>query len=203
MNPPRVYMCSPSWTPLPPPSPSNPSGNSCWAISNSEKWCCESVALSMPANLENSAVATGLEKVSFHPIPKKDNAKNAQTTTQLYSSHMLGKWCLKFSRQASEICEPWNSRCSSWFWKRQRNQRSKCQHPLDHWRAREFQKNPISVLLTMYIFNFYAEYIMRNAGLEEAWARIKMAGGNINNLRYPNGTTLMTESVFTSLFSSY
>ena len=37
--------------------------------------CCESAALNMPANLENSAVATGLEKVSFIPIPKKGNAK--------------------------------------------------------------------------------------------------------------------------------
>ena len=37
--------------------------------------CCESAALNMPANLENSAMATGLEKVSFHSIPKKSNAK--------------------------------------------------------------------------------------------------------------------------------
>ena len=39
--------------------------------SNPERWCCESAALNMPANLENSAVATGLEKVSFHPNPKE------------------------------------------------------------------------------------------------------------------------------------
>ena len=44
------------------------------------------------------------------------------------------------------------------------------------------------------LFNFYAEYIMRNAGLEEAQARIKIAGRNINNLRYANGTTLKAES---------
>ena len=48
---------------------------SSWAISNPERWCCESAALSMPANLENSAVVTGLEKVSFHSYPKKGNAK--------------------------------------------------------------------------------------------------------------------------------
>ena len=42
---------------------------------HSKRWCCESAALNMPANLENSAVATGLEKVSFIPIPKKGNAK--------------------------------------------------------------------------------------------------------------------------------
>ena len=44
------------------------------------------------------------------------------------------------------------------------------------------------------VFNFYAEYIMRNAGLEEAQAGIKIAGGNINNLRYADDITLMAES---------
>ena len=43
--------------------------NSSWAISSPERWYCESAALNMPANLENSAVATGLEKVSFHSNP--------------------------------------------------------------------------------------------------------------------------------------
>ena len=43
------------------------------------------------------------------------------------------------------------------------------------------------------LFNFYAEYIMRNAGLEEAQARIKIARRNINNLRYANDITLMAE----------
>ena len=43
-------------------------------------------------------------------------------------------------------------------------------------------------------FNLYAEYIMRNAGLEEAQAGIKIAGRNINNLRYADDTTLMAES---------
>ena len=44
------------------------------------------------------------------------------------------------------------------------------------------------------LFNFYAEYITRNAGLEEAQAGIKIAGRNINNLRYAENTTLMAES---------
>ena len=44
------------------------------------------------------------------------------------------------------------------------------------------------------LFNFYAEYIMRNAGLDEAQAGIKIAGRNINNLRYADNTTLMAES---------
>ena len=44
------------------------------------------------------------------------------------------------------------------------------------------------------LFNVYAEYIMRNTGLEEAQARIKIGGRNINNLRYADDTTLMAES---------
>ena len=48
--------------------------------------------------------------------------------------------------------------------------------------------------MSSYLFNFYAEYIMRNVGLDEAQAGIKMAGRNINNLRYADDTTLMAES---------
>ena len=44
------------------------------------------------------------------------------------------------------------------------------------------------------LFNLYAEYIMRNTGLEEAQAGIKIAGRNINNVRYADDTTLMAES---------
>ena len=49
-------------------------------------------------------------------------------------------------------------------------------------------------ILSPCLFNFYAEYIMRNAGLEEAQARIKIAGRNINNLRYADDTIFMAES---------
>ena len=49
-------------------------------------------------------------------------------------------------------------------------------------------------ILSPCLFNFYAEYIMRNAGLEETQAGIKIAGRNINNLRYANDTILMAES---------
>ena len=51
-----------------------------------------------------------------------------------------------------------------------------------------------AVLLSPCLFNFYAEYIMWNAGLDEAQAGIKIAGRNINNLRYAEDTTLMAES---------
>ena len=49
-------------------------------------------------------------------------------------------------------------------------------------------------ILTPCFFNLHAEYIMRNAGLDEAQTAIKIAGRNINNLRYADDTTLMAES---------
>ena len=49
-------------------------------------------------------------------------------------------------------------------------------------------------ILSPCLFNFYAEYIMRNAGLKETQAGIKIAGRNINNLRYADDTTFMAES---------
>ena len=50
------------------------------------------------------------------------------------------------------------------------------------------------LILSPCLFNLYAEYIMRKTGLDEAQARIKIAGRNINNLRYEDDTTLMAES---------
>ena len=49
-------------------------------------------------------------------------------------------------------------------------------------------------ILSLCLFNLYAEYLMRISGLEEAQAGIKIAGRNINNLRYADDTTLMEES---------
>ena len=49
-------------------------------------------------------------------------------------------------------------------------------------------------VLSPCLFNFYAEYIMRNAGLEEAQVGIKIAGRNVNNLRYADDTTLTAKS---------
>ena len=66
--------------------------------------------------------------------------------------------------------EPWASRCSSW----------KGVHR--------------GCILSPCLFNLHAEYIMRNAGLEEAQAGIEIAGRNINNLRFADDTTLMAES---------
>ena len=55
-------------------------------------------------------------------------------------------------------------------------------------------KKYVKAVLSSCLFNLYAEYIMRNAGLDEAQVGIKIAGRNINNLRYADDTTLMAES---------
>ena len=52
-----------------------------------------------------------------------------------------------------------------------------------------------SYILSPCLFNLYAEYIMRNAGMDEAQARFRISGRNINNLRRANDTTIMAESI--------
>ena len=109
----------------------------------------------MPANLENSAVATGLEKVSFIPIPQKKAMQKNVQTAQLHSSHMLVKLKILQARHQQNVnCElpdvqagfrkgrgPIKINNLIKKKKRQGNQRSDCHHLLDHWKRREFQEN--------------------------------------------------------------
>ena len=64
----------------------------------------------MPANLENSEVATGLENVSFHSNPKKGNAKEGSNYCKLHSSHTPASNTQDSISQASTVHEPWTSR---------------------------------------------------------------------------------------------
>ena len=57
-----------------------------------------------------------------------------------------------------------------------------------------WERSTSRLYIVTLLFNLYAEYIMRNAGLDEAQAGIKIAGRNINNLRYADDTTLMAET---------
>ena len=63
---------------------------------------------------------------------------------------------------------------------------------MEQWTGSKLGKE--SVKAVPCLFNLYAEYILRNAGLEEAQAGVKIAGRNISNLRYADDTTLMAES---------
>ena len=93
----------------------------------------------MPANMENSAVATGLENVSFHSSSKKDNAKECSNYRTITLISLASKVVVKILQARF----PWyrNSRSTSSVQKRQRNQRSNCQHSLDHRKSKGIPEN--------------------------------------------------------------
>ena len=68
----------------------------------------------------------------FIPIPKKGNAKECLNYCTIALISYASKVMLKILKPGFSRTWPWTSRCSSWILKRQRNQRSNCQHPLDH-----------------------------------------------------------------------
>ena len=208
----------------------------------------------MPANLENSAVATGLEKVSFHSNPKecsnyhtvalishasKVMLKILQARLQQYVNHEIPDVQADFRKGRGTRDQIANIR---WIIKKAREFQkniyfcfidyAKAFNCMDHnklWTILKEvgipdhltcllrslyagQEATVSTrrgttdwfqtgkgvrqgcILSPCLFNLYAEYIMRNAGLEETQAGIKISGRNINNLRYADGTTLMAES---------
>ena len=67
-------------------------------------------------------------------------SKNVQTTAQLHSSYMLTRSCSKSSKLGFKVCEQRTSRCTSWIQRRQRNQRSNCQHQFDHRKSKGIKK---------------------------------------------------------------
>ena len=113
-------------------------------ITNHRIWCSESAALNMPANLENSAVATGLEKVSFYSNPKE--CSNYCTIALISHASKVMLKILQARLQQYMNCELLDVQAG---FKRQRNQRSNCQHPLDHRKSKSSRKTSISALLTM------------------------------------------------------
>ena len=118
----------------------------------------------MPANLENLAVAKGLEKINFH-----SNHKEGQHQRMFRLPHNCTHFTCKQgnaqnpSSQVSTVCEPRTPRCTSWIQKRQRNQRSNCQHPLVHQKSKGIpEKTTTSASLT--IQKPLTLWIMRNCG---------------------------------------
>ena len=213
----------------------------------------------MPENLENSAVATGLEKSVFIPIPKKGNTKecsNYRTVALISHTSKLMIKILQARLQQYMSHELPDVQAGLRKGRGTRDQIANFHLIIE--KAREFQKNiyfcfidyakafdcvdrhklwkilqemgipdhlicflrnlyavqeatvrtghgttiwfqigkgvHLSCILSPCLFNLYAEYIMRNAGLDEAQTRTKIAGRNINNLRYADDRTLMAES---------
>ena len=104
----------------------------------------------MPANLENSAVATGLERSVFIPIPKKSNVKECSNYCTIALISHASKGILKILQAKLKLyvnCELPDVQAG---FRKQKNQRSNCQHPLDHQKKQErSRKTSISALLTM------------------------------------------------------
>ena len=199
------------------------------------------------------------KKSVFIPIPKKGNAKECSNyRTIALISHTRKVMFKILQARLQQYVNHELPDVQAGFRKKQRHQRSNCQHLLDHGKAREFQKNIYfcfidytkafncvdhnklwkilkemvildhltcllrnlcagleatvrtgygttdwfqigkgvhqGCILSPCLFNLHAEYSMKNAGLEETQAGIKIAGRNINNLRYADDTTLMAES---------
>ena len=208
----------------------------------------------MPANLENSAEATGLEKVSFHYNSKERQCQRILNYHTIALISHASKVMLKILQ--ARLQQYVNRKLPDVQAGFRKGRGTRDQIASIRWiikKAREFQKTSISALLTMpkpltvdhnklwkilkemgipdhltcllrnlyagqearvrtghgttdwfqigkevhqgcilspCLFNFYAECIMRNAGLKEAQAGIKIAGRNINHLRYADDTTL-------------
>ena len=203
----------------------------------------------MPANLKNSAVATGLETVSFHSNPKERQCQRMLKLLQIalishaskvmlkilparlqqYMNHELPDVQAGFRKDRGRIMEKGREFQKNIYfcfinyakafdcvdhnklWKILKEMgipdqltcllRNLYAGPeatvrTEHGAADWFQIGKgvrQGCILSPCLFNFYAEYIMRNAGLEEAQAGIKIAGRNINNFRYADDTTLMAE----------
>ena len=213
----------------------------------------------MSANLKNSAVATGLEKVSFHSNPKKGNAKECSDYHTIAHISSISKLMLKIpqARRQQYVNQELPDLQAGF----RKGRRTRDQIANIYWiikQAREFQKSIYfcfidyaksfdcihynklwkiledmeipdhltcllrnlyagqeatvrtrhgtmgwfqtgkrvrqGCILSPYLFNLYAECIMRNAQLDDSQAGIKISGRNINNLRYADDITLMAES---------
>ena len=83
---------------------------------------------------------------SSSQFPRRAVLKNVQTAAQLHSSHMLESDTQNSPSYSSIVHEPRTSRCSSWLYKRQRNQRPNCQHPLDHQKSKRVLKKRLLLL---------------------------------------------------------
>ena len=126
--------------------------NSSWAILNPERWCCESAALNMPANLENnSGHRTGQGQFSFQS-QREAMPKNAQTTTQLHSSHtsVTKVKCSKFSKPGFSSAWTVNFQMFKLVLEKAKEPEIKLPTSAESWKKQESSiKTSISALLTM------------------------------------------------------
>ena len=109
-----------------------------------------------------------MERPVFIPISKKGNAKECSYYRTIALVSHTSKIILKILQaRLQQVHEPWTPRCSSWIQKRQRNQGSNCQHPLDRWKIESSRKTSTFNLLTtpkpltVWITTNYGKFLKR------------------------------------------
>ena len=120
-----------------------------WVISNPKRWCCQNVALTMPANLENSAVATGLEKVSFHSNHKERQRQRCSNYCTIALISHASKLMLNILQARLQQSMNWGLPDVQLGYRKGRGTRDQIANI--HWiieKAKEFQKYTYPATLT-------------------------------------------------------
>ena len=142
-----------------------------------------------------SGYRTGKGQFSFQS-QRKAMPKDAQTTTQLHSSHTLVKECSKFSKPGFNSTWNMNVRCPSWIYKRQRNQRSNGQHLLDHWKSKRVPEKHLFLLYRLCQNLWYVDHnklwkILKEMGIPDHLTYLlrNLYAGQEATVRTGHGTT--------------
>ena len=128
-----------------PPKSSSQGVNSSWATSNPKRWCCERAALNMPAKLENWAVATGLEKVSFHSNPEKSNAKECSNYHTIAGISHASKIMLKIIQ--ARLRQYVNRELPDVQEDLEKAKEPEIKYSLDHWKSKSVPEKHLLYLL--------------------------------------------------------
>ena len=111
-------------------------------VNFNQRWCCESAALNMPANLKNTSVATGLEKVSFHSNPKEGNSTEYSNYCTVSLISHASRLCLKYFKLG--FSSSWTENFQMYKLESERGRGTRDQVANICWiveKARKFQKN--------------------------------------------------------------
>ena len=129
---------------------------------------------------------------SFGSSKKQENSRKTSTSPLLTTPKPLTVWITTNWKILQEMGIPDHLTCLRKLYAGQEATVRTGHGTTDWFQIRKGVRQ--GCILSRCLFNLYAEYIMRNAGLDEAKAEIKIAGRNTNNLRYTDDTTLMAES---------
>ena len=144
-------------------------------------------------DLEKAEEAEIKLPVSDGSLKKQKSSKKKSTSVLLTMPKPFTLW---ITRNCGKFLKRWEYQTTlSAFWEICMQVKKQWLEPdMKQQTGSKLGKEYIKAVLLPCLFNLYAEYIMRNAGLSEAQAEIKIAGKNINNFKYADDTTIMAES---------